>query len=111
MPPAQPADHGDSAVVRPCAGRLRLGISACLLGQRVRWDGGEKRAPLLAELLASCIDWVDVCPEVEIGLGTPRPPMVLRRSGRSVRLHVPQTGADPTPAMRAWSGERIAGLL
>src|SRR5581483_1367629 len=101
----------DTAAVSPRAARLRLGISACLLGQHVRWDGGDKLAPLLAEALASCVDWVSVCPEVEIGLGTPRPPMILQRPGRGgMQLHVPATGADPTPAMRAWSDERIPRL-
>jgi uncharacterized protein YbbK (DUF523 family)/uncharacterized protein YbgA (DUF1722 family) len=76
----------------------------------VRWDGGEKRAPLLSDVLAPRVDWLPVCPEVEIGLGTPRPPMVLQRRGGRVRLHVPATGADPTPLLRAWSGPRLAEL-
>ena len=52
--------------------RIRLGISACLLGQRVRFDSGHKREPFLAESLGQFVDWVPVCPEVESGMGAPR---------------------------------------
>ena len=51
---------------------LRLGISACLLGEAVRWDGGHKRDPFLADTLGRWVEWVPVCPEVELGLGIPR---------------------------------------
>lgn len=92
--------------------RLRLGISACLLGEKVRYDGGDKRAPLLAEVVACRVDWVPVCPEVEIGLGTPRPPMVLLGGGggRSPKLWTPSTQADHTSEMRSWARERVAAL-
>jgi uncharacterized protein YbbK (DUF523 family)/uncharacterized protein YbgA (DUF1722 family) len=91
-------------------GRLRLGISACLLGERVRYDGGDKRAPLLADLVACRVDWVPVCPEVEIGLGTPRPPMVLLRAGAGQRLWTPATGADHSRTMRSWARGRLERL-
>ena len=52
--------------------RIRLGISACLLGQRVRFDSGHKREPFLVESLGQFVDWVLVCPEVESGMGAPR---------------------------------------
>jgi uncharacterized protein YbbK (DUF523 family)/uncharacterized protein YbgA (DUF1722 family) len=90
--------------------RLRLGISSCLLGQRVRYDGGERRAPLLTEVVGPRVEWVPVCPEVELGLGTPRPPMVLRRANGGPRLWTPSTGADHTHAMRRWARERVAAL-
>lgn len=47
--------------------RIRLGISACLLGEPVRFDGGHKRDPFLVESLGPFVDWVPVCPEVESG--------------------------------------------
>src|SRR6266849_3674427 len=54
------------------AQKIRLGVSACLLGQEVRYDGGHKRDPFLTETLGPFVEWVPVCPEVEIGLGVPR---------------------------------------
>lgn len=102
MPPPCPAPASQ--------GRLRLGISACLLGESVRYDGGDKRAPLLCDVVACRVDWVPICPEVEIGLGTPRPPMLLLGHGRSPRLWTPSTGADHTRAMREWARGRVAAL-
>ena len=61
--------------------RPRVGISACLLGAAVRFDGGHKRDRFLTETLARFVEWVTVCPEVECGLGTPRESMRLVRQG------------------------------
>ena len=61
--------------------RPRVGVSACLLGERVRYDGGDKRDAWLVEVLGPRVEWVPVCPEVEAGLGTPREPMNLGRDG------------------------------
>jgi uncharacterized protein YbbK (DUF523 family) len=60
---------------------LRLGISSCLLGQEVRFDGGHKHDPLLTETFGRFFEWVPVCPEMEIGLGAPR---------ESLRLEPPE---------------------
>jgi Uncharacterized conserved protein len=59
---------------------IRLGISACLLGQEVRFDGGHKRDPFLTDELGKHVEWVPVCPEVEVGMGTPREPLQLVRA-------------------------------
>jgi uncharacterized protein YbgA (DUF1722 family)/uncharacterized protein YbbK (DUF523 family) len=94
--------------------RIRLGISACLLGQEVRYNGGHKRDAFLTDTLGRYVDWVDVCPEVEIGLGTPRPSMRLVRIGQGepsdVRLVTPESGADHTEAMRTWAARRVEEL-
>ena len=50
---------------------IRIGISSCLLGSEVRFDGGHKRDPFLTDLLGRFVEWVSVCPEVEAGFGTP----------------------------------------
>ena len=50
---------------------IRIGVSSCLLGQRVRWDGGHKRDAFVCEELAPYFEWVSVCPEVELGLSVP----------------------------------------
>ena len=61
--------------------RIRIGISACLLGREVRYDGGHKRDRYLTDTLGEYFDWFPVCPEVELGLGTPRETIRLVQSG------------------------------
>jgi uncharacterized protein YbgA (DUF1722 family)/uncharacterized protein YbbK (DUF523 family) len=56
---------------------IRLGISRCLLGEKVRYDGGHKRDRFLTDVLGRYVEWVPICPEVEAGLGTPREAMRL----------------------------------
>ncbi|MFA5960539.1 MAG: DUF523 and DUF1722 domain-containing protein [Tatlockia sp.] len=66
--------------------KLVLGISSCLLGERVRFDGGHKRDTYLCDLLANYVDFLPICPEVEIGLGIPRPAIQLRGDPLNPRL-------------------------
>jgi uncharacterized protein YbbK (DUF523 family) len=89
---------------------LRIGISACLLGERVRYDGGHRRDAALVEALGAVATLVPVCPEVEIGLGTPREPIRLERRGGALRLVAPGSGADHTDAMRRYSARRLEDL-
>jgi uncharacterized protein YbgA (DUF1722 family)/uncharacterized protein YbbK (DUF523 family) len=88
----------------------RLGISACLLGQEVRFNGGHKRDDFLVDTFGRYVEWVAVCPEVELGMGTPRPPIRLERRGEEIRLVTLGTGEDSTAAMRAWSRQRVEAL-
>ena len=90
---------------------LRIGVSACLLGEEVRYNGGHKRDPFLTDMLGRYVEWVPVCPEVEIGLGTPRPAMRLVRIGEEPHMVTPETGADHTEAMRSYSERRVGELL
>ncbi len=90
--------------------RVRIGISACLLGHQVRYDGGHKRDAFLVETLGPLVEWVPVCPEVELGLGAPRPTLRLERGGNDVRLIMPSTGGDYTARMRAYAERRVAKL-
>ncbi len=90
--------------------KLRLGISSCLLGQEVRFDGGHKRDRFLTDVLGPYVTWVPVCPEVEIGLGTPRPPIRLERSQAGVRLVMPSTEEDLTDRMSEYAVDRISRL-
>ena len=64
--------------------RPRVGVSSCLLGSPVRFNGGHKRSRFLTDELGPYVDWVPYCPEVEIGLGTPREPVRVTDSGRLV---------------------------
>ncbi len=89
---------------------IRVGVSACLLGQNVRYDGGHKRHDFVARELARLVTLVPVCPEVELGLGTPREPIRLQRAGGALRLVAPGSGAGHTEAMRRFSEERVSEL-
>jgi uncharacterized protein YbgA (DUF1722 family)/uncharacterized protein YbbK (DUF523 family) len=89
---------------------IRIGISACLLGESVRFDGGHKRDSFLTETFGRFVEWVPVCPEVECGLGTPREAMRLVRGDPGVRLLTVKTGVDLTLAMERFSHRRVAEL-
>jgi uncharacterized protein YbgA (DUF1722 family)/uncharacterized protein YbbK (DUF523 family) len=89
---------------------LRVGISRCLLGDHVRYDGGHKRDAFLTDVLGRFVEWVPVCPEVEAGLGTPREAMRLEGPAESARLITIKSRADHTPAMTRFSGRRVREL-
>ena len=89
---------------------FRIGISCCLLGENVRYDGGHKRDACLVETFGRFIEWVPVCPEVEMGLGTPRETLRLVRIGENVRMVMPKTGADHSDAMRNFARRRLRDL-
>src|SRR6476619_5529171 len=89
---------------------LRLGISACLLGQEVRWDGGHKRDPFLTETLGRWVEWVPVCPEVELGLGVPRETIRLEETAPAPRLVAAESRRDLTADMAALARRRVAAL-
>ncbi len=90
---------------------LRVGVSRCLLGERVRYDGRHKCCPgLQAELARLHLQPVPVCPEVEAGLGVPRPPMQLvRRNGGTRLMEVEAPRADRTEVLTR-AARRLAGL-
>jgi uncharacterized protein YbgA (DUF1722 family)/uncharacterized protein YbbK (DUF523 family) len=95
-----------SAQTRP----IRIGISACLLGEEVRFDGGHKRDSFLTDTFGKFVEWVPVCPEVEAGFGTPREAMRLVRNGRQVRLLTIKTARDLTATLDSFSERRVAEL-
>ena len=91
---------------------LSIGISSCLLGETVRHDGGHKHDPYLVETLGRLVEWVPVCPEVEVGLGTPREPIrLVRDAGQTdgVRL-VSRSGLRLTSRMRRFARSRLRAL-
>lgn len=89
---------------------IRLGVSSCLLGQEVRWDGGHKRHRFLTDVLGHFVEWVPVCPEVEVGMGTPRETLRLLGGQDDVRLVAQKSGRDHTRAMSDWARRRIREL-
>jgi uncharacterized protein YbgA (DUF1722 family)/uncharacterized protein YbbK (DUF523 family) len=88
----------------------RIGISSCLLGQKVRYDGGHKRDVFLVETFGQFVRWVPVCPEVELGLGTPREALRLVRRDEAVRMVNSRSGDDLSEPMRAWAAKRVEWL-
>jgi uncharacterized protein YbgA (DUF1722 family)/uncharacterized protein YbbK (DUF523 family) len=92
---------------------IRIGISACLLGEEVRFDGGHKRDRFLTDVLGRHVEWVPVCPEVGMGLGTPRETLRLVRDskqGTGLRMVTTRTGVDHTDGMNKWSRRRLDAL-
>jgi uncharacterized protein YbgA (DUF1722 family)/uncharacterized protein YbbK (DUF523 family) len=92
--------------------RIKIGISACLLGEEVRFDGGHKRDRFITDVLGPHVDWVSICPEVEMGLGTPRETLRLVRPDGpgGLRMLTTRTGVDHTDAMNRWAGKRLEAL-
>jgi uncharacterized protein YbgA (DUF1722 family)/uncharacterized protein YbbK (DUF523 family) len=88
---------------------VRVGVSSCLLGQPVRYDGGHKRNDFIVDVLAPYVEFVPVCPEVELGLGTPRETLRLIRSGGDLRL-VMANGEDHTEGMHRYARRRVRAL-
>lgn len=88
----------------------RVGVSACLLGEKVRYDGGHKRQDHLLKRLENRVEWVSVCPEAELGLGVPRETIGLEAIDGGVRLIAYQTRRDLTDSMRDWARTRLDKL-
>ncbi len=90
--------------------KIKLGVSSCLLGERVRYDGGDKRDRFLTDTLGAYVDWVLVCPEVESGLSVPREAMHLVGDIEAPRLVTIRTGVDHTSRMRKWAKKKVTSL-
>lgn len=89
---------------------FRIGISACLLGQAVRYDGGHKHDRFLTDTLGQYVEYVPVCPEVECGLGVPREAMRLVGDPATPRLMTRRSGIDHTEQMVSWAQKRVKEL-
>ena len=87
--------------------QIRLGISTCLLGEKVRYDGGHKLDRFLTETLGQYVEYVPVCPEVECGLPIPRESMHLEDNSDSPRLVTSHTKKDITERMVQWAKKRV----
>ncbi len=87
-----------------------MGISSCLLGEEVRWDGGHKLDQLLIDQLGSLFRYCPVCPEVESGFNTPREPFRLVGDPSAPRLVTSRTKQDHTKRMLQWVRRRVRGL-
>jgi uncharacterized protein YbgA (DUF1722 family)/uncharacterized protein YbbK (DUF523 family) len=85
---------------------VSVGISACLVGEKVRWNAGHERDAFLVDTVGRFVRFVSVCPEVELGLGVPRETLRLVRHGNVVRMVAKKSGIDHTDAMTRFSRER-----
>ena len=90
--------------------KIRLGISSCLLGENVRYDGGHKLDRFLRDDLGRYVDFVSVCPEVECGLSVPREAMRLVGDQENPRLLTCNTLVDHTERMMQWVAKRLHEL-
>lgn len=89
---------------------LRLGVSACLLGQKVRFDGGHKHDRYLTDILADHFELVPVCPEAEVGMGIPRETVRLDGDVDAPRMTASRSGKDWTDPMNRWARGRVREL-
>ena len=89
----------------------KLGISACLLGQNVRYDGAHKRDNFLTDTFGRFVEWVAVCPEVEVGMGVPRETLRLVGPPEEPKLIAERSGKDWTHAMHRFAAVRMRQLV
>ncbi|MCX5813093.1 MAG: DUF523 domain-containing protein [Proteobacteria bacterium] len=89
---------------------IKIGVSACLLGENVRYDGGHKHDHYITDTLGRFFHWIPVCPEVEYGLPVPREAMQLVGNPASPCLVTINTGIDHTDGMKKWAEERLNKL-
>jgi len=92
------------------ASELRIGISSCLLGEEVRFDGGHKWDRWVTGTLAEFVTLVPVCPEVEVGMGIPRETVRLEGDDQAPRMVAPRSGEDWTARMNAYAERRVREL-
>ena len=91
--------------------KIRLGISTCLLGEKVRFDGGHKLDRFLTDTLGQYVEYVPVCPEVECGFGIPRESFRLVGDPENPRLVTTRTNVDHTGRMVEWARKRVKQLV
>jgi len=89
---------------------IRIGISACLLGQKVRFDGGHKHDRYLTDILGAYVEFVPMCPEDEVGMGTPRESVRLVGSEDNPQMVGTRTGTDWTERMNTYSARKTREL-
>lgn len=90
--------------------KVTVGISSCLLGNKVRYDGGDALDSYITETLGQYFNWVPICPETEYGLPVPREAMRLEGSPASPRLVTVCTGVEHTAGMLAWARMKMQEL-
>lgn len=95
------------AMVNLFSPKPKLGVSACLLGHKVRYDGGHKREQFLTDVFGKFVEWMPICPEVEVGMGVPRETVRLLDALSEPRMIAEKTGKDWTAAMNRFATKRL----
>jgi uncharacterized protein YbgA (DUF1722 family)/uncharacterized protein YbbK (DUF523 family) len=91
--------------------KIQIGVSSCLLGDEVRYDGGHKRNVYITDTLSKYFDFKAICPEMAIGLGVPRPTIRLVDKGTGIRvIGVNDSSLDVTDKLRSFSQEACRKL-
>jgi uncharacterized protein YbgA (DUF1722 family)/uncharacterized protein YbbK (DUF523 family) len=90
--------------------KIRIGVSTCLMGEPVRYDGGHAHDRYVTDTLGRYVEFVPVCPELEAGLGVPREPMRLVGDPESPRLITVRTKSDMTEVLVMWARKRVREL-
>lgn len=97
---------------QPLSNAVKIGVSACLLGQAVRYDGMDKRNSIVTDVLCQQFECVPVCPEMAIGLGSPRPPVQLVKTANGMRaIGRDDPAVDITDRMVEYSRDTSFGQL
>jgi uncharacterized protein YbgA (DUF1722 family)/uncharacterized protein YbbK (DUF523 family) len=110
IPDAAAPGSSDDTIDSLAAEKIRVGVSTCLLGEHVRYDAGHKHDRYITDILGRHFDLVSVCPEVEVGMGTPREAVRLVREDEDIRMRGVKSGTDHTTAMRRFARRRVAEL-
>lgn len=90
--------------------KIKIGISSCLLGEKVRYDGGHRLDRYITDTLGHYFEWFPVCPEVEYGLPVPRESMHLIGDPASPRIVTIRTGVDHTEGMKKWAADKLTQI-
>lgn len=90
--------------------KIRIGVSSCLIGEKVRWNGDHKQNRYVKDILSNYFEYVSVCPEVEVGMGTPRETVALYGNPDKPKMISRKTKSDWTRRMNRYSINRIKGL-
>jgi uncharacterized protein YbgA (DUF1722 family)/uncharacterized protein YbbK (DUF523 family) len=90
--------------------KIRIGVSSCLLGEKVRWNGEHKQDHFVRDVLGKYFQYISVCPEVEMGMGVPRETVALHGSLEKPRMIAKESGTDWTQEMNRYVKERILSL-
>ena len=88
----------------------RLGISSCLLGEAVRYDGGHKLHSVIVDIIGPKVEWVPVCPEMEVGMGVPREAVYLTGTPEAPLIFASKTGKNWTLEMAKFAQKKIETL-